>query len=467
MAVAAVALHAAAMHSQRIALVGTGSRAGMYLNALLGPYRHRQTLVALCDTNAHRLAATNRRLVEPQRGHALPTYLAADFDGMVREQRVDTVIVTTVDALHHVYIIHALELGCDVITEKPMTIDAASCQAILDAVKRTGRRVQVTFNYRYTPRATLVRQLITAGAIGTPLSAHFEWLLDTRHGADYFRRWHREKQHSGGLLVHKATHHFDLVNWWLSARPELVYALGGLRFYGQANGTARGEARPYDRATGSAAAADDPYALHLDRDPVLKELYLDAEQEDGYQRDRNVFGEGITIEDDLAVLVRYDTGATLSYHLTAYSPWEGFRIAINGTRGRLELELVENPWCPGAEDADQTRLLAHSTVVETAPRERLLVRPLWGPPREMAIPPGDGDHGGGDARLLEDLFGAPAADPFGRAASHEDGAWSILTGIAANQALATAMPVRTRDLCRVGRGTSDQGQRPATAHGRV
>ena len=46
-----------------------------------------------------------------------------------------------------------------------------------------------------------------------------EWLLDTRHGADYFRRWHRNKNNSGGLMVHKATHHFDLVNWWMIPTP--------------------------------------------------------------------------------------------------------------------------------------------------------------------------------------------------------------------------------------------------------
>ena len=50
------------------------------------------------------------------------------------------------------------------------------------------------------------------GLVGRPLLVDFSWVLDTSHGADYFRRWHREKQNSGGLLVHKSTHHFDLVN---------------------------------------------------------------------------------------------------------------------------------------------------------------------------------------------------------------------------------------------------------------
>lgn len=444
----------------RYAIVGTGSRAGMYIQALLQDYHGSNELVAFCDSNQARMDATNRRWSAKRDGGPVPTYLPDGFERMVREQRVDAVIVTSVDRTHHQYLIRAMELGCDAITEKPMTVDAEKCQAVLDAVERTGRRLRVAFNYRYAPRATMVKQLLADGIIGQPLSVHFEWLLDTSHGADYFRRWHREKANGGGLMVHKATHHFDLVNWWLGSRPETVFGFGGLKFYGRENAEARGTARPYERATGSAAAQGDPYALHLDRNATLKEMYLDAEACDGYQRDRNVFGSGISIEDDMAVLVRYASGASMSYHLTAYSPWEGFRVGINGTKGRLELDLEETVSLDGPLDAEQARQLGDAP--EYAPeRERLVVRPHWGKPRRIAIPAGEGGHGGGDKRLLDDLFIGGAADPLGRAADHRDGAWSILTGIAANRAFATGQPVRVADLVRVPEGAP--AQRPAAA----
>ena len=70
-----------------------------------------------------------------------------------------------------------------------------------NAVKRTGQNVRVTFNYRYAPHHTKIRELILNDTIGKVTSVHFEWLLNTRHGADYFRRWHRDKRNSGGLLV--------------------------------------------------------------------------------------------------------------------------------------------------------------------------------------------------------------------------------------------------------------------------
>jgi len=124
-----------------------------------------------------------------------------------------------------------MELGCDVITEKPMTIDAEKCQQIIETQKSTGHKCTVTFNYRYSPARAKVKELLMKGTIGDILSVDFHWMLNTHHGADYFRRWHSQKKYSGGLMVHKSTHHFDLVNWWLSAIPVSVHAMGKREFY--------------------------------------------------------------------------------------------------------------------------------------------------------------------------------------------------------------------------------------------
>ncbi len=370
----------------------------------------------------------------------LPTYLAADFDRMVAEAQPDTVIVTTIDAAHHLYITRAMELGCDVITEKPMTVDADKMCAIFETIERTGRSLRVTFNYRYAPAYTQLRQIIMDGLIGQPLAVDFSWLLDTSHGADYFRRWHREKENSGGLLVHKATHHFDLVNWWIDSYPESVFALGKLAFYGKDNAAARGETYSYNRYTGVPEAADDPFALHLDQDAMLDGLYRAAEAETGYLRDRNVFGEPITIEDTMAVTARYRNGVILSYCLIAYSPWEGLRVAINGTKGRAELEIVESiNHLTGEGEAD-----ASKGPFKTA---TLRLYPMFAPAYEVQVSGGEGGHGGADPVMLEQLFAEnPPYDPYQRAASHIDGAASILTGIAANEAMKTGRLVQIDDL---------------------
>ena len=133
-----------------------------------------------------------------------------------------------------------MELGYDVITEKPMTTDAKKAQEIVDTIEKTGRNLCVTFNYRYAPHSSKVRELLMQNVIGDITQVHFEWFLNTSHGADYFRRWHRDKRNSGGLLVHKSTHHFDLINFWLDSAPETVFAFGDLKFYGRENAEKRG-----------------------------------------------------------------------------------------------------------------------------------------------------------------------------------------------------------------------------------
>lgn len=432
---------------KRYVQVGVGSRSMMFSHALLGDLSEHGELVAICDINPGRLSYANELFKEKFGVGPLPAYAPADFEKMIRENRADAVIVTSMDRTHHHYIVRAMEAGCDVITEKPMTIDADKAAAILDAVERTGRKLRVTFNYRYAPRNSRVKELLMQGVIGEVKSVHFEWLLDTKHGADYFRRWHRDKRNSGGLFVHKATHHFDLMNWWLDTTPVQVYAQGGLVFYGRENAEARGVSVFYDRGTGNPAAAADPFALDLAADEGFRRMYLESEKYDGYRRDQSVFGDCISIEDDMSAVVNYASGAVMTYHLTAYSPWEGYRIAFNGTCGRIEVEVVETSYVSGSADDQNRPDLRDGKEVELEETTRILVRPHWGRPWEAKLEEGvEAGHGGGDVRLLRDVFVGTDADPLKRAADHRAGTASIMVGIAANRSLATGLPVRIADL---------------------
>ncbi|MFV2197813.1 Gfo/Idh/MocA family protein [Nocardiopsis sp. LOL_012] len=427
---------------RRYAIVGTGSRARMYTWALTGSHRDHGHLVALCDTNRTRMAVHNGIVAEAGL-EPVPAYAAEDFTRMLTEQRVDEVIVCTVDRTHADYVVAALEAGVDAITEKPMTADLDGLRRINDAQKRTGRRVTVGFNYRYNPVHRQVRELLAGGAIGEVGSVHFEWLLDLRHGADYFRRWHRDKTQSGGLLVHKASHHFDLVNWWTGARPTEVYAKGGLFFYGPDNARRHGLGADYRRGHGAASAEGDPFALHMDDSPDLSALYLQAEHEDGYHRDLNVFGPGITIEDDMSVMVSYDTGVRLTYHLVAYAPWEGYRISFTGSKGRLELDMTEfDHTSPHQDEKTPVRGMPAPKDDTTA---RLWLRRHWQEPEEIPAAVGDGPHGGGDKVMLTSLFSG--ADD-GIRPDHTDGGNALLTGLAANASIATGAPVTVADLLR-------------------
>lgn len=423
----------------------------MYIAALFGEHKKDGTLAALCDINQTRMDYANERIGEDFGASPLPTYKARDFDRMIAEQKPDAVIVTSMDRTHHQYICRAMELGCDAITEKPMTIDEEKAQQIVDTIKRTGKDLKVTFNYRYAPRNTKVKEVLSTGQIGEIISVHFEWLLDTKHGADYFRRWHRDKANSGGLMVHKATHHFDLINWWIDSRPKTVFAFGGLRFYGRQNAERRGVEQFYDRAYGSEVAKNDPFALHLDKDERLRRMYLEAEKEDGYHRDQSVFGYNISTEDTMSVLVRYANHVNMSYSLNAFCPWEGLRVMLNGTEGRLEVNVVERSYVSSTVDDIN---LPENRAKEEAPDKlvevpEIIIHKHWDKPRAIEFEDAKGGHGGGDVRLLKDIFEGAGNDPLHHAAGYVDGAYSILTGIAANKSMASGLPVEIDDLIEV------------------
>ncbi len=421
---------------KKYAMVGTGGRAGMYIEAVGRTFRDSARMVAFCDTNHTRMRYANS-LLEKAGAPPVPCFAAQQFETMIQETQPDTLIVTTIDRTHDDYIVRALHAGCDVITEKPMTIDETRALRILDAIEETGRQVRVTFNYRYAPHHSKVRELLMNGTIGDVFSVHFEWLLNTEHGADYFRRWHREKRNSGGLLVHKSTHHFDLMNFWLGSYPERVYAEGALRFYGRENAEKRGVSSFYPRAHGYAAAKDDPFALHMEESAQLKALYLDAEHEDSYFRDQSVFSDGITIEDTLSVLVKYQNQTQMTYSLNAYLPQEGLNVVFNGSRGRLEMKLVENSYVNGGGLREAEGSLDRCDIT---------VYPMFAAPWKADFTLGEGGHGGGDNAMLADLFGEPGDDPLQRAADHRAGAMSILTGIAGNLSMQQQRPVNFREF---------------------
>ena len=169
-------------------------------------------LVGACDVNPLRARAFAAELPKP-----VPVF--DDFKAMLRRTDPDAVVVATKDRFHADYIIATLKAGKRAISEKPLCTTAAQCRAILAAAKKSKGRCLVTHNARYSTAETEIRRILKAGTIGRPMFMQFDETLDRCHGADYFRRWHRHKANSGGLLIHKASHHFDCLNWWAGSKP--------------------------------------------------------------------------------------------------------------------------------------------------------------------------------------------------------------------------------------------------------
>lgn len=437
-AVLSTPLNALAQNGRKlkIAMVGTGVRGiGFWGKRIVEQYPDTIEYVGLCDINPGRVEYARQYM-----GVTCPTF--TDFEKMVSTTKPDLILVTTVDSMHDQFIIKGLKMGCDILTEKPMTTDEKKCRAILEAERKSKNKVIVGFNYRWGPYMTYIKKLISEGAIGEVTSVDFNWMLNTDHGASYFRRWHGLVECSGSLWVHKATHHFDLLNWWLDSDPVQVFAYGALEHYGKASPFRGKNCRSCEHKRTC------KFYWDITKDKQAVKLYCDNEKYDGYIRDACLFRPEINIWDKMSAQIKYANNVIANYSLTTYSPYEGWKIAFNGKAGRLEAWL-DIPYFE-EKQIDQEKLHAlemTQTDKEEVTYKPMIVHKLWKSYKKEQVPFEKSGHGGGDRRLQEKIFKTPdAIDPYKHAAGTRDGAMSLLVGVAARKSIASNKPVLIKDL---------------------
>lgn len=421
----------------RLALIGTGARgSSLWGKEIIKTFGDITEFVGLCDINPGRLNYVKKALEV-----TCPTF--TNFEQMVKETKPDYVIVTTVDATHDEFIIKALNMGVDVITEKPMTTDEVKCKKILEAEKKSGKKVIVAFNYRHSVHAMQLKELLAQNRIGKVVSVDFNWYLNVHHGADYFRRWHGRMAKGGSLWVHKATHHFDLINWWLNSEPVEVSAYGSLDHYGK-NNAFRGKT-----CRGCEFKDKCKFYWDISKDQRLVDLYVKNEQHDGYVRDGCVWSNDIDIYDKMSAQIIYANGVTVNYSLTTYSPYEGWQIAFNGMTGRMET-WEDIPYLQKTAEDQATR---HATEMSNADdavpgefREIMVMDNFEKNYQIYTTPKIKGGHGGGDVRMQRRMFVDKTDNPHNVMAGTREGAMSILIGIAARKSIALKRPVKISEL---------------------
>jgi len=403
------------------AIAGTGTRGLCYARTMVDSFSDVAPLVGLYDRNQTRMRSFCESLERD-----IPCFTS--FSEMVKQAAPQVLIVCTPDQTHDEMIELAFLHGMDVICEKPMATTKQKVHRIFELEKQFDRKVRVTFNLRYATYAQRLKIALQQADIGPIRSANLEWCVDRTHGAEYFRRWHRSIENSGGMLVHKSTHHFDLINWLVQDEPVDVSANGALLYYGKAGPLHGRNCRSCEHASACPhyldinAGGDES----MDR---LRSMYVNAEHEDGYERDRCVFGEDINIHDTMSAVVNYRSGAQLAYSLCTYSPSEGYRLSLIGTRGRIEAQEYFGGLLIKGEVTSAPIRIVRGTSRDDVALEQL----------DVAID--TKDHGGGDERLYQHLFEPDRPDPLGQIAGSRDGAASCLIGIAANESIQTGRRV--------------------------
>ena len=397
----------------KIALVGASVRIRGFVRAIKEKYSQVHELCAVMDIDDGKMRAFNESI-----DLDLPHY--TDFARMCDEVKPDLLLISTVDYFHRDYLVEALNRKINCICEKPLCVNIEQCRDILDAQQRNPEVFAATsHNARYHVAARTVKKLLDDGAIGRVNSVHYGEMLDYVHGASYFRRWNRNKKLSGGLQIHKSSHHFDKLNWWLGSRAESLVAMGGLNAYGA-------QASPFygERCATCPHTEKCRFAIDYDSGNGFDyQLFLKYRSENSYTPDKCVFAPEIDIEDWLSVGIKFENGVYVNYNLAAHCNYEGETIIFEGELGRIEMLRRKRT---GGEFS--------SVEVFRFEQEK---------PEQIDLKLESGTHGGADNRLFEDLFGTEKS---GRLATLDDGIQAVLTGIAVNESLTNGKEVHVQSL---------------------
>jgi predicted dehydrogenase len=317
---------------KRFAVIGLGNRGmGAFCKGILGSpgkglpeFAEHAELAAICDANSNRVKVTKQEL-----NADVGTF--TDLAAMLAEAEFETLVIVTRDSTHRDIAVQALEAGKNVVCEKPMATTVEACDRMIAAAEANGRQLRIAQNARYRQGIEEVAKLIFDGAVGRPMVVVCQEHIDVGHGSDYFHRWHRRKENSGGLLLHYCSHSFDWLNWIIGGQILSVAAMGDKGFY-----VPRQQRGERCDTCGYKEGCKFFYDLRGKWDGLFKRMYMDGEPEDGYIRDGCVWDPQINIEDRMMVIGDYDNGTKLSFTLSTFSSGGSDSCVVIGSDGRLE-----------------------------------------------------------------------------------------------------------------------------------
>ncbi len=380
-----------------VSILGCGSR-GAY--AYGGPMNRdadkRYKIVSICDIIPSRFERFAKSW------GVAPENCFTDENEFLKEKRSDILVIATQDRDHVRQAIKALDLGYDILLEKPISPDKQELLDLLEAQKRTGKTVMVCHVLRYAPAFTKLKELLDSGVIGKLLTV--EWIEQVAywHQAHSFVRgnW-RNSEETSPMIMAKCCHDLDLMQYYAGAKCSEVYSVGGLDYFNRANqpedaadrcfGCKYNETCPYSAENcyitrwKEAGCPNDnwPFNICCREVPNTEENLRASYKENQYGR--CVFACDNDVVDNQKVMMKFENGVSICLTMTAFTHG-GARIGtFHGTLGEIEFN---------ADDEIKIKVFGkpvEAIKVSDIVKEKML---------------NSFGHGGGDYMLLTSLYEA-------------------------------------------------------------
>jgi predicted dehydrogenase len=344
-----------------------------------------------------------------------------------RPKFADAIIITMPDYLHYEPCLKAMEMGYDVLLEKPMAQTAQQCRDILAMTRKTGRIVAVCHVLRYSPYFIRMKQLIREGAVGELVSIqHMEPIEHIHMSHSYVRgNWHDSKA-TTPIILAKSCHDLDILRWMIGRDSKKIAAMGDLKWFRKENAPAGSTGRCMD---GCAVESSCPYSamkiyyrergwLYVFDLPDEKEKQGDAILK--YLRNTNygrcVYRMDNNQPDHYITSISFDNNITANFSMEAFTSYGGRRTRVMGSMGDMVGDMEE----------------LTVTDFRTGKSVKLV------PKAEDVESYKNSGHGGGDWMLMRDFVMAVAnQDPKRLTSTIDQSIESHLMGFAAEESRQT------------------------------
>ena len=265
---------------------------------------------------------------------------------LAQPKMADVAVIATLDRMHYEPAMKAIEMGYDILLEKPVSPDYNECVAMANAAKRKGTKVLVCHVLRYAPFFMKIKEMIEEGKIGKVLSVHHTECVGHVHQSHSFVRgnWGNSEE-SSCMILQKCCHDMDMIQWLVGSRCKKVHSFGSLTHFTEENAP---EGAP-ERCDKTCPVYDTCYYNAV-------KLYLEDEKNSWFrmaatkkesptnedvaealkttQYGKCVYKCNNNVVDHQVVNLEFENGAVASFNMSAFN--EGGRyIRVMGTDGEL------------------------------------------------------------------------------------------------------------------------------------
>ena len=325
-----------------VMIIGAGSRGRTYAR-YAEKFPQSMKVVGVADLNPNRRKAMAKKHnipAENQFGHF--------NDALSKAKLADAVVIATPDNLHYEPCMKALELGYDVLLEKPVAPTEKECRAILKQAHKYNRIVAVCHVLRYAPYFVALKQVLESGAIGDIVNIqHFEPIRYAHMAHSYVRGNWPLSTKTTPIILAKSCHDLDILRWLIDKPCETIAAEGSLHLFRPENAPKGAPERCTD---GCPHEAECPYSAidiyerrkqHLGAfDLPRKDPALIREKLKTTNYGRCVFRCENDQCDHYVAIMKFQDGVTASFSMDAFTPWGGRRTRIMGTKGFIEGDMT-------------------------------------------------------------------------------------------------------------------------------